>query len=723
MFRLLALLARLLVRVEVVGLENFPRDQELGIVIANHRSLFDCWLLRIFLPGSLHFVAAPERGGGLFRLLCSTTALDPDSSRAGRNLARQLKDSGERLVVFPEGRVSTTGGLMRIEAGAAFFAAQLADSLCVPVHIAGSDEIPFARGTKHWRLRAKVVITIDHPRQLAVPAGLCGTARRQAREHALRHLLERAALTAALAQKMNLAQYLVRNAGIFGSRAELYREVVPAPRRMTLRTLVRACFVLGPELAEHHNIGERVALFLPTSIGAATVFWSCQFAGVVPVLLNLGASAADLSSCCRTASVGTLYTSRALLERIDPTGATIARLRADGIAVVMLEDVRSAVSLRRKLSALMKSLAPRANLLDMPGGMTVAADAEAVILFTSGSEGKPKGVVLSHNNLIANCEQVRTRVATSRRDLLFSSLPVFHSFGLIGGIIMPVGFGLRCFLYPSPLHYRRITELIHEQQATIFFSTSTFLAKYAATGRPDSFNSLRLVIAGGEKLRVAVSRLWADRFGKRVLEGYGVTETSPVLALCSDWQYKAGSIGPLLPGIEARLGPVPGVDVGGELQIRGVNVMAGYLLPEQRGEIKAPVDGWHATGDVVRIDDDGFVWIIDRLKRFAKVAGELVPLARIEDALSVLFDEPSAVLAVPDGDRGEVLVLVHAGVAPTQKAIREVAAAAGLPALWIPRRLLRRDDFALLPTGKPDYSRLASLVRDVAAAPKVGVDQ
>src|SRR6185295_12474180 len=246
-----------------------------------------------------------------------------------------------------------------------------------------------------------------------------------------------------------------------------------------------------------------------------------------------------------------------------------------------------------------------------------------------------------------------------REDKVFNVLPVFHSFGLTVGLVLPLVSGVPIYLYPSPLHYRTVSELIYGVNATIMFGTDTFLNGYARVAHPYDFRSLRYILAGAEPVKESTRRTYMEKFGLRILEGYGVTETAPALALNTPMFNKFGTVGRLLPGMEARLEPVEGVTEGGRLYVRGPNVMLGYLKVDNPGVLIPPEEGWHDTGDIVTIDEQGFIAIKGRAKRFAKVAGEMISFAAVEALAAELWPNAlSAVAAVPDARRGERLILV-----------------------------------------------------------------
>lgn len=342
--------------------------------------------------------------------------------------------------------------------------------------------------------------------------------------------------------------------------------------------------------------------------------------------------------------------------------------------------------------------------------------APAVILFTSGSEGEPKGVVLSHANLMANIVQLSSRVDFNRQDIVFNCLPMFHSFGLTGGTLLPVLSGVRTFLYPSPLHYRIVPEMVYSSNATIMFGTDTFLQGYARMADPYDFFRMRYIFAGAEKVKDETRRLYMERFGVQVLEGYGATETAPALALNSAMHKKNGTVGRFLPGVEYRLEDVPGVMEGGRLYVRGPNVMLGYYKADDPGTLQPPAEGWHDTGDIVAVDTGGFVKILGRAKRFAKIAGEMVSLAQVENMADAVWPGwQHAVIAIPDQRKGEQLVLLTTNEAAARESLSSYAAQNGIPGLAVPSTILHSAKMPVLGTGKTDYPAVKALVEQMAA--------
>jgi acyl-[acyl-carrier-protein]-phospholipid O-acyltransferase/long-chain-fatty-acid--[acyl-carrier-protein] ligase len=470
--------------------------------------------------------------------------------------------------------------------------------------------------------------------------------------------------------------------------------------KLSYRKLILGAQVLGRKLRPLAPEGPAVGVLLPNSAGVAVTFFALQAIGRVPAMLNFTAGPKNIAAACTAAGVGTVLTSRAFVEKAR-LGEVVASLETSA-RVVYLEDVRATITRADKI----------AGCWPVPAQVARRADDPAAVLFTSGSEGLPKGVVLSHRNLLANAMQCLHRIAVNGQDKVFNVMPVFHSFGLTGGLVMPLVGGVPVYLYPSPLHYRIVPELVYQSNATIMFGTDTFLNGYARAAHPYDLHRIRLIVAGAEAVKERTRQTYMEKFGVRILEGYGVTETAPVLALNTPLANKAGTVGRLSPLMEARLEPVPGIAEGGRLYVRGPNVMLGYYRAETPGVLEPPEGGWHDTGDIVTIDKQGFITIKGRAKRFAKVGGEMVSLAAVEAMASELWPDLSTiVVAVPDQRKGERLVLMTSAPVPSREAFLRHARAKGASELAVPAEVMVVDAIPLLGSGKPDYVAATALAR------------
>jgi acyl-[acyl-carrier-protein]-phospholipid O-acyltransferase/long-chain-fatty-acid--[acyl-carrier-protein] ligase len=434
-------------------------------------------------------------------------------------------------------------------------------------------------------------------------------------------------------------------------------------------------------------------------------------------MLNYTVGSQGLISACRAARIATVYTSRRFVEAAKLKDA-VARLEAE-VRVLYLEELRGTIGFGDKLLGLLFPWFAGVARKRLNRG--IGPDDPAVVLFTSGSEGTPKGVALSHANLLANREQVAARIAFSAQDIILNALPVFHSFGLTAGTLLPILAGMRTFFYPSPLHYRIVPEIAYDINATVLFGTNTFLKGYARYAHPYDFYSLRYAFAGAEKLQDDTRTLWAEKFGIRVFEGYGATETSPVLSMNTPMDYRRGTVGRFLPGIEWHLEPVPGVEEGGRLMVRGPNVMLGHLLVARPAELVPPETergaGWYDTGDIVVVDAEGFVHIRGRAKRFAKIGGEMVSLAAVEELAGRTWPTAEhAVVSLPDAQKGEQLVLLTTQPEAGRADLLVRAKADGLSEINVPKRIFALQKLPLLGTGKTDYTAARRLAEEGLAA-------
>ncbi|MGI9297309.1 MAG: AMP-binding protein [Gammaproteobacteria bacterium] len=505
----------------------------------------------------------------------------------------------------------------------------------------------------------------------------------------------------AAADAPNIARAFLRWGARRGWNAPLFSDFGAPP--LSYQKTYRAAFALGEILARRAGDDSRIGVMLPSSAGAAVVFYAALLRGLTPAMLNPAAGKRNLIAACETANIRAVYTSQKLLDNSDAARTAAAALRREGIEAVCLESLRPQIGAKAKLRAAAAAAMPSFSGARLPGA-AAAADDVAAVLFTSGSEGRPKGVALSHKNLLANAAQVLSRLGDLRGETMLNSLPVFHSFGLLAGVVLPAAGGAFAVQYPSPLHYRKIPEVIRRTRATVFFSADSFLAAYAREANPEDMRGLRRVFAGAEKLRESTRREWADKFGADILEGYGVTEASPVIAVNTPGENRRGAVGRPLAGMETRIAKREGVSRGGALFVRGPNVMRGYLDSRAPGGISPPPDGWHDTGDIAEMDDDGFLRIQGRARRFVKIAGEMTPLDGVEEAMQNAFPRARfAAVRIADDNRGEQIAALCDDPQIVRAKIAAAFQASGLPPLWIPRLIIAVPEIPQLPTGKTDY--------------------
>ena len=695
--------------VTVRGLENLPPEGRRAVIVVNHLSLADGCFVGAFLPCSPVFAVnihtARRWWVRPFLAAVRFFPVDPANPFSTKTMVRAVMD-GARLVVFPEGRITTTGALMKVYEGAGLVADK-SGAVLVPVRIDGLQFTPLSRmgGQVRRRLFPHLSLTVLPAVPLDLDPALSGRARRHAVGALLQAVMERAAYDTAPIDRTLWAALL--DAGErHGETLPIAEDVARVP--MTYRRMVTGAAVLARALAREAPTGSQIGFMLPNSNGAVTTFMALQAGGRVPAMLNYSAGAEGMLGACTAAAVSTVLSSRAFVEK--GKLETVVALMERQVSFVWLEDVRAGLGAWTKLRGWWD--ARRARRLR---GACVSPDAPAAVLFTSGSEGTPKGVVLSHRNILANIAQIAAVADFNSADRVFNTMPMFHAFGLTGGTLLPLLSGVRTFYYPSPLHYRIVPELIYDTDSTIAFGTDTFLTGWARFGHPYDFRSIRYIFSGAEKVRDETRRTYADRFGVRVLEGYGATETSPVLALNTPMHARAGAAGRLLPGIEYRLDPIEGIAEGGRLFVRGPNVMLGYYRVTAPAMLEPPEEGWYDTGDVCTVDGDGYVTILARAKRFAKIAGEMVSMPAAEALAAALWPGAAhAVVVVPDGRKGEALMLLTTQADATARALLAHARERGIAEIAVPRAVQVVDAVPLLGTGKVDYvtaTRLAGEAR------------
>ncbi|HYK39799.1 MAG TPA: acyl-[ACP]--phospholipid O-acyltransferase, partial [Candidatus Eremiobacteraceae bacterium] len=726
---LLWLATHTLYRIHTKGAANVPARGG-AMLCPNHSSMVDGVLLIATTDRPIRFLMFKgSYEHWLVKPFAKILGVIPIASSQGpRELIHSLRaatealKNGELLCIFPEGQMTRIGqmlpfrrGLERIMKGT--------EAPIIPVYIDGvwGSIFSFAGGKFLWKFPRK----IPYPVQVTFGSPISSTAPAQE----VRRQVQALGVDAFADRKGRLQT--ISRAFVHTARRHPFQFAMAdgrTPRLAYFSALTKAVF-LARRLRTHWKDQPMVGLFLPPSIPGALVNYAAMLAGRVPVNLNYTVSRETLQSCARQCELKTVVTSKLFLEKvkIQPPGG-----------VIYAEDLAENARLTEKIAALFGALFLPMGMLQKFCGATrkTKLDDTATVIFSSGSTGEPKGVVLSHYNIASNVAQLLQVFMLHKGDRILGILPFFHSFGFTGTLCLPAVSGIGAVFHPSPLDSRAIGALVSKHSVTMLLATPTFLNAYTRRCTPEDFGSLRIVMAGAEKLPDRISMAFEDQFGIRPLEGYGTTECSPVVAV-NTYDFRAaqfrqvgakrGTIGHPLPGIAIRIvdpetGELRGIGEPGLLLVRGPNIMQGYLnRPEKTAEVLK--DGWYNTGDIATVDEDGFLRITDRLSRFSKIGGEMVPHIKIEDKLQEIAqatEQVFAVTAVPDEKKGERLIVLTTLPEDELSKTIEQFAKAELPALWKPRadNFMRIDSLPYLGTGKLDLRRLRELALELAGANK-----
>lgn len=674
-----------------------------SVIIANRTSIIDVLLLSVFLPERLTLALHPR----LFKkfwvktllLFADVIAIDPAHPFTTKMLIKAIR-SGKRCVIFPQQSLNQEENSLRVFDGPGFII-QKSGAPVIPVRIEGAERSIFSisKSKNTVRLFPKITLHVM-PSQLFIQSG-SGPVNRHAVSRRLFSLISELTFANSF-QEHSLFSAFIEGAEIGIKNKTRVEDVNRTP--ISYRQFLARCFILGRQFKRHTKAGEYVGVMMPTTTAGMITFFGLQAYRRIPAMLNFSMGFYNIFSACTLAQIKTIYTSRQFIVTAK-LESLIDELVAAGIKVRYLEEFKKTVHLGNKLSGLLKGYFPHFAYKLL--GESVSSEQTGLVLFTSGSEGTPKGVVLSHANLLANCCQMKSRVDFSARDIFFNSLPIFHCFGLTAGSLVPLVSGISCFFYPSPLHYKIIPGLVYQTGATIMFGTDTFLNGYARAADAHDFSSIRYIFAGAEKVKPDTIKYWMENFGVRIYEGYGATEASPVISLNCPLASSLGTVGMILPYMIGRIEPVEGIAEGGRLFLRGPNIMKGYMDPKSPGSIIPLPGDWHDTGDIVTINDDGFISIAGRAKRFAKIAGEMVSLTLVEGIAASLFPELlHAAITIKCTRKGEQILLFSEAEQIDRADFIKKIKEQGYSELLIPSQIYAHSTIPVLPSGKIDYINL-----------------
>ena len=722
---LLSLFTNTFYRLTIVNREYVPQEGG-ALLIPNHVSFIDGLLVLASLDRPVRFIVDKyyfehRLFHGLARVMgaipISSTGTPREILKALRDAGRHL-DDGDLVCIFPEGQITRTGGLLPFRQGFERIV-KGREVPIIPVHLdrVWGSIFSFIGG----KFLTKLPERIPYPVTVSYGAPLPSTTP----AHDVRRIIQEMGEAAWQSRKSSCRP--LHHSFVWAMRRHPFRFAfgdLTRPKVSCLEALSGA-IVLARALRQHWEGQHTVGILLPSSVAGALVNVAATLSGRTTVNLNFTAGRSGIESAAKQASLQTIVTSRQFVEK--------AKLDLpETVILIWLEDIRNTIGSTDKVVAFLLALFAPMGFLERRAGAVCrpTMDDLATIIFSSGSTGEPKGVMLSHFNIDSNVEAIAQALHVDAQDRLLGILPFFHSFGYLATLWFPAIHGAGVVFHPSPLDAGPIGELIGKHRITVLLTTPTFLQLYLRRCTPEQFGSLRIVLTGAEKLSARLLQAFEERFGIRPIEGYGVTECSPVIAVnCPDFRAagffqpasRPGTVGQPLPGVSIRIvdpdsfEPLP-VDTPGMLIVKGPNVMKGYLGREDL-TAKAIHDGWYITGDIAKVDEDGFIQITDRLSRFSKIGGEMVPHGKVEEALHQAAGAETQVLAVtsvPDEKKGEQLAVLHILDETSIPEILEKASASGLPNLFIPRKdyFVKVEQIPVLGTGKLDLRALKTIAQE-----------
>lgn len=697
-----------LYRVDLHGIDNFRKSGKRVVIICNHTSLLDVILLASFLPGRFIFaVDSTVEEWKVFKIIGRYAKRFPMDVTNPFGLKSMIKliNQGERCIVFPEGRITTQGGIMKIFEGSAIVAMK-ANAVLLPIHISGAVHTKFFSSCSHlFKLQwfPKIDIHIYPHQTLKMDSSISNRSdqRKHLRSQLYEHMIDAYYKSS---DKNNFIEEVFRAKKLFGNSKTVFSDY--SYKSISYKQYLIKSFVLAEALLDMIDDNPYIGLMIPNVIASPVTFTAVTILNKTPTMINYSAGLDAILSAAQTSQITTLITSSALVEQLN-LNTIMSAVENTGVKIIYLESIRTKISMINKAKGLLNYLKYSSSPSFRKSKLN-SVDSPAVMLFTSGSEGEPKGVVLSHHNLISNVRQIQAVMNINAKDKLFNALPMFHAFGLNVGTFAPLLSGATVFFYPNPKRYNAVNDSIYHSQSTIIVSTNTFLKNYEKRSLNQyDFSNIRMIAAGGEKVNNETYSAWLNNHGIQIMEGYGATECSPIISANTFAYSQPGSVGKFMPCIEYRFSPFEGVENGGVLHVKSDSVMLGYMKSDKPGIVQPPKDGWYDTGDVVSIDPKGFIYIKDRVKRFAKIGGEMISLSSVEIKLDALWPNfRHAAIRQPNSSKGEEIILISENPSADRKTIIEYFKKHGYSSLLIPSKVLHCESMPILSTGKIDYKNI-----------------
>ncbi len=690
-------------KIEIVGQENFDKCKGGTLIVANHTSLIDGLILSVVFGEKLSFAINTNVTKKFwikpFLNMIKFFPIDNTNVMVVKSIVDEIK-KGHIVVIFPEGRITTTGGLMKVYPGPAVIADK-SNADILPICIEGiqySDFSYFGAKTKNKRQR-NIKLTILHPRKLNVNQSLSDTRRRNIAVTKLYDIMCEMKFVSNFSNK-TLFESLINNLSFVGRRKRILEDINRTS--ITLGRFICKVFTLTHKIIKQTEDKEFVGIIATNAKSTIEIFFALSALNRIPAMINYTDTIENILFNIKNVGIKTVYTATFFIKVLKLENLIIA-LKNNNITIIYIEDIEDNCTIFNKMSAFVKSFFPRTYYKNICSNFDV--NSPAVILFTSALKGKSKSVVLTHRNIQAQMAQISSVMDFGILDSFFNAMPIFSSLGFVAGTLLPLIRGIKVFLYHLPLQYKMISELVYDTNSTVLLGTDTFLNGYAKNAHPYNFYAIRYVIAGIEKLKEETIKIWEDNFGKRIFEAYGTTETSSTISINTPMYFKEYSVGKFLPSIECKLESTTAFIGASHLLVKGPNIANWYI--EKKQLVSTKVDGlWFDTGDIVEIDNDKFIFIKGKSQRFTKVDGESVSLTELEFNISNIWKHSKHALLSLLVDGKKEIVLFTTNQSATLQQLEKKVQEQKIENFVLPNRIIIVERIPIIGTGATDYVKL-----------------